>query len=125
MYLYIYIVILFFQSSTSADDVSDEGREDRQPEFYERNHQRQSPRRRRASKRPERTSNGYQNGYDRRKRRVDDYEPVNLNPKTNEHLMSSLNDINNELSRIWSYMTSVYQRAERPSDVRRPPSINR
>lgn len=39
--------------------------------------------------------------------------------------MSSLNDINNELSRIWSYMTSVYQRAERPSDVRRPPSINR
>jgi L-serine deaminase len=48
-----------------------------------------------------------------------------VNSETNEHLMSSLKDINNELSRIWSYMTSVYQRAERPSDVRPPSSMNR
>ncbi|CAB4021506.1 Hypothetical predicted protein, partial [Paramuricea clavata] len=113
-------------SSTSADSDSDIGHESRQPSYYERHYQRQNPRRSHADRRPEKASNGYQNGYDRRKRRLDDHEPRSLNPETNEHLMSSLKDINNELSRMWSYMTSVYQRAEKPTnDLRPPPSINR
>lgn len=66
-------------------------------------------------------SRGHRIKYEKKKRRLTN--PEDLNRETNDRLMSSLQDINNELSRIWSYMTSVYHRVDRPNDVR--PSMNR
>ncbi|XP_028400328.1 centrosomal protein of 164 kDa-like [Dendronephthya gigantea] len=122
-------------SSTSTDSDSELRRyESRQPVYHERNVRRRGSRRDYHDRRRDHQDRGreralkdHHNGHNRRERRS--HEPESYNSETNEHLMSSIKDINNELSRIWSYMTSIYQRAEpsdaRPSDLRKTTARNR
>ena len=122
-------LFLSVQSTTTLSD-SDSDIDWREPlkktVYYERRNHKRIPRSSRPNidRRLEKASNGYHNILRNRKHHEPSQEPSHFLSETNDNLMSSLKDINHELSRIWSYMTNAYRRAEGPNSAQlRPSSI--
>ena len=114
-------------SSDSDSKKSWKEETNKRPRYFERRHHRRIPRSTRTNydKQRDRALNSYHDRTkDRKRRELHNQQPMHPPLEANDNLLSSLKDINNELSRIWSYMTNVYKRADRPQEEQLHPSIS-